>query len=288
MGWRDALNGALDVLAPGHPSAGEEVGDFFARLDRHWRNAYAELGTPPRDVEPGDTSRAHSHGLELIRRGRVAEAERVLRALSDTGSAGARTDLGVLHFRAGVLNLAEQEWEQAADQGDIRAAHYLGVLLVQRGRRAEAEQWLRRAFEAGRPQAAVDLGLVLKKSGKLQAVEPWLKRAADSGVAEAGVLLGLIDYERGNLNGAEASWRQAAEQSSPDAAHNLGLLLATRGQYAEARAWIHRAEDAGHRLTARAWSLIHGSERRTAGPVAGPDASHIQDDSDAVKHWDRG
>jgi hypothetical protein len=149
MGWRDALNGALDVLAPGSPSATTEVeadGNFFTRLDRHWRNAYAELGTPPRDVATGYTSRAHSHGLELIRRGRAAEAERVLRALSDSGNAGARTDLGVLHFRAGVLNLAEQEWQQAAGQGDIRAAHYLGVLLVQRGRRTEAEQWLRRAL----------------------------------------------------------------------------------------------------------------------------------------------
>ncbi|MDQ0945717.1 lipopolysaccharide assembly protein LapB [Streptomyces sp. V1I1] len=291
MGWRDALNGALDVLAPGSPSATTEVeadGDFFTRLDRHWRNAYAELGTPPRDVETGYTSRAHSHGLELIRRGRAVEAERVLRALSDSGNAGARTDLGVLHFRAGVLNLAEQEWQQAAGQGDIRAAHYLGVLLVQRGRRTEAEQWLRRAFEAGRPQAAVDLGLVLKRSGRLQTVETWLKRAADSGVADAGVLLGLIDYDRGNLNGAEASWRQAAERSSPDAAHNLGLLLATKGQYAEAREWIHRAEDAGHSLTTRAWSLIHGSERRAAGPVVGPEApSHGQDEPDAVKHRDR-
>jgi RimJ/RimL family protein N-acetyltransferase len=82
-------------------------------------NAYAELGTPPRDVETGYTSRARSHGLELIRRGRAVEAEGVLRALSDSGNAGARTDLGVLHFRAGVLNLAEQEWQQAAGQGDM-------------------------------------------------------------------------------------------------------------------------------------------------------------------------
>ncbi|MET7714133.1 hypothetical protein [Streptomyces sp. NPDC005407] len=69
MGWRDALNGALDVLAPGSPSATTEVeadGDFFTRLDRHWLNAYAELGTPPRDVETGYTSRDPRHVGEAV------------------------------------------------------------------------------------------------------------------------------------------------------------------------------------------------------------------------------
>ncbi|WHM40215.1 hypothetical protein [Streptomyces sp. BPTC-684] len=50
MTWRALLGGALDVIAPGHPESSAPAGageDFFARLDRHWANAYDQLGVPP-------------------------------------------------------------------------------------------------------------------------------------------------------------------------------------------------------------------------------------------------
>ncbi|WP_328667125.1 hypothetical protein OG905_08500 [Streptomyces sp. NBC_00322] len=82
------MDGALDVIAPGHPPADghDRADDFHERLRRHRASAYTALGPPPAKDTRTFVYESHLHAIDLVRGGRTDDAARLLRALADAGS----------------------------------------------------------------------------------------------------------------------------------------------------------------------------------------------------------
>ncbi|HEX4809557.1 MAG TPA: caspase family protein [Bryobacteraceae bacterium] len=193
-----------------------------------------------------------------------------LRALADTGSRDALTQLGRV-YESGLqgapmdLQVSIGFYMRASDLGDGGAAFRIGS-IYDRGRvgvpkdEARAVVWYRKAAEAGNAPGMVGLGFMYRRAlggvakDEAQAVI-WYRKAAEEGNGRGMVNLGVM-YEQG-LGGlakdqAQAAiwYRKAAEEGDGLGMANLGLTLRHgRGGLAkdemEALVWFRKAAEAG-------------------------------------------
>ena len=193
-----------------------------------------------------------------------------LRALANSGDAGAQYRLGEVYDHRLDRAEAAKWYRLAADQGNADAQHELGLMYslglgVERDD-AEAAKWYRKAKESyrkaaekGDAEAQIKLGDAYQSGYEgvakdfTEAVN-WYRKAADQGNAHAQYTLGgAYRYGWGvATNDAQAvNWyRKAAENGDAGAQHTLadayshgGLGVATN--FAEAVIWYRKAAEQG-------------------------------------------
>ncbi|MFF7938480.1 tetratricopeptide repeat protein [Nocardia gamkensis] len=206
-----------------------------------------------RAADTGATDAMALLAILLHERGEEAEAGIWYRRAADAGDTDAMGSLGSLLQKRGAEAEAEIWYRRAADTGNARAMSFLGILLQDRGEEVEAEAWYRRAANAGNTRAMSLLGILLQGRDEEVEAEAWYRRAVDTGDTGAMRLLGILLRERGEEAEAKVWYRRAADAGDTHAMGLLGILLQGRGEEVEAEAWYRRAADAGN---TRAMSLL--------------------------------
>lgn len=215
-----------------------------------WRDP-ARLYADEEGIAPGAARGLLSVAAALRARGRLDEAERVLRRLVALapGEAGAYVNLGNVELDRGRLEAAEAWYRRAlAQREDLADAWYdLGVVLARLGRIEEAKHAYRRAVVAapGATSARVNLALLQHQTGDAAGALATLDEAlrADPGSVAAlsnrAVLRGLAGRLPEALEDARRSVRLG-----PDRVIGwmvLANLQLQAGQREEARASAERA-----------------------------------------------
>jgi Tfp pilus assembly protein PilF len=197
--------------------------------------ALASTGDPDRAeeayriaVNAGDIEAMNDFGVFLRDRGRLAEAEQMLRRAAEAG-----------HETAPV-NLVEVQWESDPDRR----------VAIQ-----TAEQW---ADEAN-PTSLLGLAFVRAAQARLDEAEELYRRAA-----ELGAYRGHIEYARflqdarDDLAGAERELEAAEREQEPGWALAFGQFLADVGRPDEARAYLRHAAHWGSLEAAAALEELDG------------------------------
>jgi predicted O-linked N-acetylglucosamine transferase (SPINDLY family) len=157
--------------------------------------------------------------------------------------------IGLLHHRAGRLDLAEQIYRRilAVEPEHADALHLLGLVAHQTGQHAKAAELIGRAV-ATSPGVSVYYGnlgeaqRVLRRT--TEAIAAYRRAIElDPRYAEAHTGLGLVLQELGQFDDALACHRRALEivPDYAEAHNNLGIVLQQRGRLAEAAACYERA-----------------------------------------------
>ena len=218
----------------------------FQRADKDekslewWQRAVGEFG---------DTSSMTGVGLQLLKMGRLAEADVFLLNGANRDDANAAGALGVSLMRQGRVDEALQWLRRSANLGNSISIEVLGVELYRQGNKDEAEIWLRQAAEAGRLAAQGRLGLLLTETPEShgEGIE-WLQRGAESGDTQAMVILGLILSQSDSMTHGEGRlWLQRAlDEGDISAAAALGVIASEDGDKSAAEAWFRKAAIDGH------------------------------------------
>jgi tetratricopeptide (TPR) repeat protein len=170
-----------------------------------WRDP-ARLYADPAAAAPGRSRSLVNAGRELIRQGKLDEAERVLR-------------------RALAL-----------DPSEVLARAHLGRIAMERGRLEEAATWLRSAVVAGcdDPKVSLALGTALRRLGRLDEARQAYRHALalDPRFTDARVHLAIVADAAGDRAGALATLDQALamDPGSALALMNRALWRAEGGQ----------------------------------------------------------
>jgi tetratricopeptide (TPR) repeat protein len=195
----------------------------------------------------------HAWAVEMLRRGRVVDAQTTLRRAiaDDPGSREARALL-VDSLRAlGDVALSEREVRAllAADPADRAALRMLAALEVQGGRLDDAAITLRR-LTAAAPDDWVGwqfLSAVLTDKGDLDGGEVAAKAARKAAPDEPGALAALLHVlvKRGDFDAAEREIAAATARQPGEARHPLflAMLREQQGRHEEAAAAASAALD---------------------------------------------
>lgn len=128
------------------------------------------------------------------------------------------------------------------------------------------------------PEEDYQIGLKAYRGGDLVGSMSPLRRAADAGHAGAQALLGDILDKAESDEEAVAYFRKSAEQGNADGQYGLGAMYAAgegvKKDPAEARKWITRAADQGHKLAVNtlAQAYITGGLGLEESALRGADA----------------
>jgi tetratricopeptide (TPR) repeat protein len=186
-------------------------------------------------------------GAALIRLGRAEEGEEWLRKAADEGIHTAAARLADFLVRSGRLAEAEPYARQAASGGEIMGTFYLGFILYSRGDTDGALRVWLPAAETGDAVCMYNVGRIFQERKQLPLAASWYRRAIDAGQHEGVYNLATALYGMGQDAEAIDCFAKAAE--IPDATGlaqaTYGLILFGRSQYAEARAYLNTALDAG-------------------------------------------
>ncbi|MFT4230718.1 MAG: hypothetical protein QM602_10550, partial [Microbacterium sp.] len=180
------------------------------------------------------TEERHRSAAELVNRGRVAEAIRLLeRALADAEDANVRARLaGTLAYalaKTGELERSEELITQALGVAGVDAhtravlSGQLGALAQQAGRLDDAQRWLSRGIESLHEDAPARANLHITR-GLLGIERRDLRTARDDTLAAIAV------YEREGMDEAAAQAR-----------HNLGYIALLEGDLVAALAAMGEA-----------------------------------------------
>jgi Tfp pilus assembly protein PilF len=162
-------------------------------------------------VNAGDVAAMNTFGVFLRHRGRLREAELVLRRAAEAGDEMA------------PANLVAVQWEAG---GDLRAAL------------RTAEQWA----DESRPSTLLGLAFIRAAIGHLDEAERTYQLAAKLGAYRGHIEYALFLQEaREDLAAAEAQLNAAELEQEPGWALAFGQFLADVGRPAEARAYLEHA-----------------------------------------------
>ena len=146
----------------GCASVGEPLKAMQQSLASTVSNATAAVTAPAAPVAPA-TQRAFDDAARALRAGRVDEAERGFKALTQTNPelGGPHANLGLIHRQAGKLVEATAEFEQAVKTNPRQPLYFnhLGVSYRQQGRFDKAREAYERAIALDDKYAAPVLNL---------------------------------------------------------------------------------------------------------------------------------
>ena len=190
--------------------------------------------------------RALSVGRELVRRGRGAEALRLLAAPLLRGAPGLGAALGEAHALVGDDSAAIAAWSTLPES---EAQRRIGGLLVRRGRYPEALEKLDAVVDSQRqkdPAAAAEtLGWMARARMMQGEYDKALAHCAEAKAAAGGALLvrvqyveGLVGFYRGDFAAAGAAFDAALHTAEgagmlveqADALNAIGLIHYRRGE----------------------------------------------------------
>jgi Tfp pilus assembly protein PilF len=209
-----------------------------------WRSALAS--------QPDNYLAHQSLGVELVRQGRLREAEESYRrslALKDD-EADVLADLGGLALSAERYAEAEAYLTRSvALAPNVVALTNLGILQLERGDRAGAQRAYRAALSLSRdnPEALASLGALALSDGRVGEAEAYIDSALALWPENAKALSnrGVLRLRRGDRDGALRDLATAArlQPGLADAWKNLGVALESSGRFAEAAAAFERFLD---------------------------------------------
>ena len=225
---------------------------------------------------PAEATVLHEQGIQALRDGDEAEAERCFREAAEQGVAASAFEVGYVAETRGELAEAERWYRRAAEGGHGGGYLNLGSILRGRGAMDEAKHCFERAWELDSDaKAASNLGLIYDDDGKgdLVAAAEWYGRAADLGNAIAAYNLGFVWEDRGEPDKQLEAWQRAADLEHPNAAKAVADIHLKRRNVNEAVVWLRRAvlevgnrnaahklgqiyRDAGRHRMARFWAEL--------------------------------
>ena len=183
-------------------------------------------------------------GILLTQQGRLAEAERMFRAVMQLRRPHASdyANLGGALARQGKLVEAVQVLEAGllATPDDVNLLNNLGMALFQKSDRAAAVERLESAMAIDPDYAGArfNLALILSRTGKPADALPYYEEALrlDPAFAEAHTNYGVALSELGRSAEAIEQWSQSIEINAGDtlAAYHLARALAQQGRRAQA------------------------------------------------------
>jgi Tfp pilus assembly protein PilF len=214
-----------------------------AYLDRGYRHETIDLLLPL--VRQGRDDLALPLGDALVSVGDVDRAEDAYRIAVSTGDASSMNTFGVFLRHRGRLKEAEYLLRRAAEAGDEMAPMNLVAVLWEaqkehqpRAAQHTAERWA----DESRPSTLLGLAFIHAANGRYDEAE-WIYRRA----AELGAYRGHIEYAsflqqaREDLAAAEAELAEAEAEQEPGWALAFGLFLADVGRPDEARVYLDHA-----------------------------------------------
>lgn len=211
----------------------------------------------------------------LHRQGRLAEAERVYRAVlaARPDHAEALFLTGVLALQRGDAAAAEETLARAValDPAPADPWYNLALARIARGKPAEAKAALEAALARApdHADAAYYLGWLAHGRGEIAAAAAAYERAlaADPDHVDALNNLGLVRLDQGRLEEALALLERAAAKAPQDARtrNNLGTALTAAKRFAEAAAAFQAALEARPDYAEAAFNL--GNAEAAAGRV---------------------
>jgi Flp pilus assembly protein TadD len=189
--------------------------------------------------------------LELLRAGKVEEAEPLVRRALKVGpsNADAHALLGVILDQRGRAREAEAAYRAALRLKPTAVAPRanLGVLLARAGRAAEAAAEFEAVLRAapGHPQATFNLGLALFELKRYEEAASLLSTPAAlaQNAPEALYRLGLISAARGRAEEAAEFWQRALalRENYPEVYFALAEELRRQRRYEGAAEFYERA-----------------------------------------------
>lgn len=212
-----------------------------AYLDRGDRYRTIELLTPR--VRAGQDDLALQLADALASTGDVDRAEGAYRTAVRAGDVAAMNTFGVFLRHRGRLREAELLLRRAADAGDEMAV--VNLVAVQWESHGDPRTALRTALDwadEARPSTLLGLGFIRAAMGQFDEAERTYRLAAKLGAYRGRIELALFLQEaREDLESAEAELQVAEKEQEPGWAVAYGQFLADVGRVAEARAYLEHA-----------------------------------------------
>lgn len=231
------------LSAAGGPRENPELAVEVGRVLQRHGNPDEAIRLWQEASQTGSASARYQLGLLYRERHEPAEASHWLTLAAEAGHAEAATALGVVLYEEGDKSGALKWWHEASQQGDAAAAHNIAYHLATTGDETQALPWYELAAQRGYPASAYELGVRRWDAQDQVGARTWWKQAADSGFVPAMVRLGMLLAAVGEQEDARNWLVKAAEADSADAAFRLYQLDAKDGNYSEARRWLEIAAE---------------------------------------------
>jgi Tfp pilus assembly protein PilF len=227
------------ALAAREPSAV----DFLARayLDRGYRHEAIELLSPR--IRAGQPELALQLADVQTTIGDFERAEQAYRIAVADGDASAMNNLGILLRGRGRLREAEVMLRRAAEAGDERAPAHLVAVQWElygdpRAALATAQYWA----DETRPGTLHALAFIRAATGQYGEAERTYRQAASLGAHRGHIeFAAFLQDLLGDMERAEAELELAEREQEPGWADAFGQFLAEAGRIDEARAYLAHA-----------------------------------------------
>ncbi|XP_031286164.1 F-box protein At1g70590-like [Pistacia vera] len=181
---------------------------------------------------------------------------------AERGSTLAMVDAGLIYWELGKKETAIGFYKKAAELGDPAGQCNLAIsyLQAQPPKPEEAEKWLYQAALAGHARAQYQLALCLHKGCGLQQAARWYLKAAEGGYLRAMYNTSLC-YSAGKglpLSHRQArKWmKRAADRGHRKAQFEHGLALFSEGEMMKAVVYLELATRAGEMAAAHIKNVI--------------------------------